>query len=79
VVYYVAAGGGAPLYSTRGDWFTVYRDSLYHFLEVEVNDCRLHLDAIDTTGNVFDSYEIDRCASPKPTPTPTAVLSERGN
>jgi hypothetical protein len=64
VVYYVAAGGGAPLYSTRGDWFTVYRASFYHFLAVEVNDCRLHLDAIDTAGNVFDSYEIDRCASP---------------
>jgi hypothetical protein len=79
VVYYVVAGGGAPLYSPLGNWFTAYRDSLYHFLEVEVNDCRLHLDAIDTTGNVFDSYEIDRCANPKPTPTPTKVLSEHGN
>jgi hypothetical protein len=61
VVYYVAGGGGAPLYSASGDWFTAYGDSIYHFLRAEVDDCRVRLDAIDTNGNVFDSYEIDHC------------------
>ncbi len=58
VVYYVTGGGGAPLYSVSGDWFTAYGESLNHFLKVEVNDCWLRLDAIDASGNVFDSYEI---------------------
>jgi hypothetical protein len=73
VVYYVTGGAGAPLYPASGDWFTAYSDSLYHFLKVAVNDCWLHLDAIDANGNVFDSYEIDYCGSPTPTPTPTAT------
>jgi hypothetical protein len=71
VVYVVTGGGGAPLYPVGSNWFTAYCNSLYHFLRVEVNDCWLRLDAIDTSGNVFDSYEIDRCVSPTATPTPT--------
>jgi len=59
VVYYVTGGGGAPLYPAFGDWFTAYSDSLNHFLKVEVNDCWLRVDALDTNGYVFDSYEID--------------------
>jgi hypothetical protein len=61
VVYYVTGGGGASLYPPNGKWFTAYSASRYHFLRVEVNNCRLRLDAIDTAGAVFDSYEIDRC------------------
>ncbi len=75
VVYYVTGGGGASLYTVSGDWFTAYGDSLHHFLKVEVNDCRLRVDAIDTSGNVFDSYEIDRCPSPTPTATPTGTAT----
>jgi len=75
VVYYVTGGGGAPLYPVSGDWFTAYSDSLNHFLNVEVNDCRLRLDAIDTNGHIFDSYEIDHCVSPTSTPTPTETAT----
>ena len=71
VVYVVTGGGGAPLYSVGSDWFTAYSGSLHHFLKMEVNDCWLRLDAIGTDGNVFDSYEIDHCGSPTPTPTAT--------
>jgi len=71
VVYYVTGGGGAPLYPALGDWFTTYRHTIYHFLEVEVDDCQLRLDATDANGNVFDSYAIDHCDSPSPTPTDT--------
>jgi len=63
VVYYVTGGGGAPLYPAFGNWFTAYSDSLNHFLKVEVNDCWLRVDAIDTNGYVFDSYEIDHPGS----------------
>jgi hypothetical protein len=73
VVYVVTGGGGAFLYSVSGDWFTAYSDSIHHLLKVEVSDCRLHLDAIDTNGHVFDSYEINHCVSPTPTPTLTAT------
>jgi len=70
VVYFVTGGAGAPLYSAGSDWFTARSYSLHHFLKVEVNDCGLHLSAIDTNGNVFDSYEIDHCGSPTQTYLP---------
>ncbi|MBL7201109.1 MAG: metallophosphoesterase family protein [Anaerolineae bacterium] len=65
VIYYVAGGGGAPLRSASGDWFTAYSDSLYHFVKVEVSDCQVSLQSIDTEGTVFDSAAIGNC--------PTAV------
>jgi hypothetical protein len=61
VVYYVTGGGGARLYTPAGDWFTAYSDSLYHFVQVEVDDCRARADAIGIDGAVFDSYTIDHC------------------
>jgi hypothetical protein len=63
VVYYVTGGGGAPLYPAGTDWFTAYGDSLNHFLRMEVYECRLRVEAIDTDGAVFDSYEIDHCGA----------------
>jgi hypothetical protein len=48
-----------------GDWFTAYGDSLYHFVKVEVSDCHISLQSIDTEGTVFDSAAIGNC--------PTAV------
>lgn len=74
IVYFVTGGGGAPLYPASSNWFTAYSASLNHFLKVEVGDCRLHLDAIDANGNVFDSREIDRCGSPPPRPALTDML-----
>lgn len=66
VVYYVTGGGGAPLYPAFGDWFTASRNTINHFLKVEINDCWLRIDAIDTNGDVFDSYEIDHCPANEP-------------
>ncbi len=63
VVYYVTGGAGALLRSVSGDWFTAYAESLYHFIKIEVADCRLRLDAIDSRGTLFDSYEIDHCST----------------
>jgi hypothetical protein len=61
VVYYVTGGGGAPLRDVSGDWFTAHSESVYHFLEVVVDGCRLEVHGLDTTGHRFDAYEIDRC------------------
>jgi len=77
VVYYVTGGGGAPLYSVAGAWFTAYSGSLYHFLEVETNDCWLRVDTIDANGNVFDSYEIDHCGSSMRTPAVKSAVALR--
>jgi len=77
VVYYVTGGGGAPLYSVAGAWFTAYSGSLYHFLEVEINDCWLRVDTIDANGNVFDSYEIDHCGSSMRTVPAKSVMAMR--
>jgi VCBS repeat-containing protein len=67
VVYYVTGGGGAPLSATSGDWFTAYRNSAYHFIKAQIDDCRLRLEAINADDDVFDSYEIDHCPSGRPT------------
>jgi hypothetical protein len=64
VVYYVTGGAGAPLYPAGNDWFTAHSASLHHFLLVQVNDCWLRIEAVDESGNVFDSFTLDRCSSP---------------
>jgi hypothetical protein len=64
IVYYVTGGGGAPLYDVGNSWFTAHSDRLYHFVRIVVDGCHLHMDAIATNGDVFDSYEIDHCAAP---------------
>ena len=75
VVYIVTGGGGAPLDDVPGDWFTAYGgDGIHHFIEANVDDCLLRLDAVDTSGNVFDSYEIDHCAT-SPTNRPPSVYA----
>jgi len=74
VVYYVTGGGGAPLYPALGAWFTAYHSyTRYHFVKVDLDDCLLRLQAVDADGNLFDSYEIDRCVIPSPTPTATGT------
>jgi hypothetical protein len=62
VVYYVTGGGGASLYNAGNEWFTAFSRRTHHFLTVEVDDCRLRVDAV--SGSVFDSYEIDHCDGP---------------
>jgi hypothetical protein len=61
VVYYVSGGAGAPLREVGSSWFTQFADSLFHFLLVTVDDCSLRVDALDTNGQVFDSYTVDKC------------------
>jgi hypothetical protein len=62
VVYYVTGGGGAPAYPAGSDWFTAYGSGVNHFLLVEVDGCRLRIDATDANGNIFDTVELNRCS-----------------
>jgi hypothetical protein len=68
VTYYVTGGAGAPLYAVGSSWFTAYSDSVYHFLMVGVNGCRLRIDAVDPSGAVFDTFELDHCSSSPASP-----------
>jgi hypothetical protein len=69
VTYYVTGGAGAPLYTPHGAWFTAYSDSAYHFLLVQVNGCRLSIEAVEASGIIFDRYTLDRCP-PSSAPLP---------
>jgi hypothetical protein len=62
VVYYVTGGGGAPLYASSSDWFTEYSVSRTHFLLVEMDGCRLRIDAVDGNGTIFDTLSLDHCS-----------------
>jgi 3',5'-cyclic AMP phosphodiesterase CpdA len=62
VVYFVTGGAGAPLYDTKGGWFSLARASVNHYLTVEVRGCALYFTATDGDGNVIDRYELDSCA-----------------
>ena len=70
VVYYVTGGGGAPTYAVDSSWFTAYSERIYHLIRADIGACRISLQAIDRDGIVFDTYELDRCDDPTPTPTP---------
>jgi hypothetical protein len=61
VVYLITGGAGAPLYDTRGGWFSLVRATVNHYLTVEVRGCALYFTATDGDGNVVDRYELDRC------------------
>ena len=52
---------GAPLYYVGSSWFTAHSASLHHFLKAEVDGCQLRIETVDDSGNVFDSWVLDRC------------------
>jgi len=64
VVYFVTGGAGAPLYNNQSDpnaWFTAKYSKTHHFMLLSVNDCQMDIQAIDDQGNIFDTYQIDKC------------------
>jgi len=62
IVYLVTGGGGKSLYPVgRPDWFTKFQKSVYHFLSVKIENCRLTLETIDLNGAVFDKVEKAKC------------------
>lgn len=59
-VYVVSGGGGGKrlFRGTGNDWFTAFSDRVYHYIRVHVNNYTIGLEAIDTTGEIVDSYTV---------------------
>lgn len=53
-LYIVTGGGGRALYKSRLGAFTAFSESAYHMVQVDVNDLRLTLTAIDESGAELD-------------------------
>jgi hypothetical protein len=60
VTYVVTGGGGKTLRAVGGSEFTVYSESVTHFVGVEVNGGRMRVRAIDAAGRDIDTFEITR-------------------
>lgn len=58
VTHVVTGGGGKSLYQVVETPNLAYAESVFHFVEGEVEGRRLTLRAIDTTGRVFDTVTI---------------------
>ncbi len=67
IKYVVTGGGGAPLYSTTGDWWTQYAESVLHYVLVEVEGPRATVTARRMDGTVLDQFTLgatlDECSA----------------
>jgi hypothetical protein len=71
IVYIVTGGGGRGLYPVGTSWFTAHSQSVHHFARLTLSGCQAQIQAINTSGAVFDNATLDRCP-PTPTPTPSS-------
>jgi hypothetical protein len=58
---YVVTGGGGGRTSFRGtgaDWFTDASDQVFSYARVNVDHYTMRIEAVNTGGAVFDSYEM---------------------
>lgn len=58
---YVVSGGGGGRWTFRGtgtDWFTDFARQINEYVRIRIDHYDLTLEAVDTGGNVFDSYEM---------------------
>ncbi|HTV24778.1 MAG TPA: metallophosphoesterase family protein [Polyangiaceae bacterium] len=60
VTYVVTGGGGFSVRPVGHSDFTAYSAAIFHFVQVEVRQDELRLDAIDTAGKVFDTVTVRR-------------------
>ena len=54
--YITTGGGGAPLYSVRGDEFTVYGEGSYHFLYITADDETMAVEVIRDDGSLMEYF-----------------------
>jgi 3',5'-cyclic AMP phosphodiesterase CpdA len=57
---YLVSGGGGARWTFRGtgtDWFTAYAEQIHEYVRIQIDHYDLKLEAVDTSGNVFDTYE----------------------
>jgi len=61
VVYVTSGGGGQSLYPLReGAPFNAFSRNTYEFVSLEISDQSIQLNAIDTTGVIFDRFLLKR-------------------
>lgn len=74
IEYFVTGGGGAPLSPTGSSWYTVYSESVYHFMTVDIDGNVSTLRAIRENGTLMEQVRI---VHPDRTPpAPVAVRAE---
>lgn len=78
IKYVVTGGGGAPLDTVTGGWWTEVATASYHHCLLEIGGTSLHLTARETgTGRLIDEFSLERkgAVSPTPTATPTPTTT----
>uniref|UniRef100_UPI0032170FC7 metallophosphoesterase n=1 Tax=uncultured Draconibacterium sp. TaxID=1573823 RepID=UPI0032170FC7 len=62
VTHFITGGGGGSFKNTPNDinWFSVEAKNAYHFLNIRIQGSQLFVEAIDTTGKVFDFWEKEK-------------------
>jgi hypothetical protein len=71
-VYVVTGGGGARLYPAGTAWWTASSNSVFHYVRLIVDGCRMTLAAVGLDAAVFDATAIDKCTTTVPPPPSTA-------
>ena len=62
LTYVVAGAGGAGLREAKGDWFTeAVNDQKHAFVSLTIDGCVLTGEAIDTEGQVIDTFVLSKC------------------
>lgn len=63
ITYIVTGGGGAGLYGfqTKQESYTAFRKSAYHFMNISIDGCKFHAEAIDIDKTIIDSFDISKC------------------
>jgi len=56
VKYVITGGGGAPLYSVAGDWWTEVSDSILHYCLLDIEGARTTFTAKRIDGSILDSF-----------------------
>ncbi len=70
IEYFVTGGGGAPLSPTGSAWFTVYSESVYHFMTVDIDGNVSTLRAIRENGTLMEQVRIVHPDRTAPAPIP---------
>jgi hypothetical protein len=59
IAHLTIGGGGAPLYTPVPSYPNIVATSMsYHFTKIEIDSTWLHFKAINTSGNIIDSFSI---------------------
>jgi hypothetical protein len=76
VTYIVSGGGGARLYTVSPGSFTAFARSAYHYVRAEASECQLTVEPIGLDGLPFETFTLDRCDTPAPSPGEIVVYAQ---